>query len=390
VPFPAGGPIDVMARLIGQKLTPTLGQVIIENRPGGGSTVGLKAAMASEPDGHTLMVGGLMTLSVLPTMSKSLDIDPVNGFAPIVAVSGTPFVLIVPPRVSARTAQELIAYAKANPGKINFGAPAGATPIMVGELFKMRTGINIVTVPYRGAANVMTDMLGGQIDMSFEPTSITLSHVREGKVRPLAVTGATRSSELPDVPTMLESGVPDMVAVSWTGLVAPPRTPPRIIARLNKDVNEALKSADMIAALQKLGSIPLGGSPAGFPQPPRRGSAQMARRGEIERHANRLRGCNGTDADHIRSVCGRRFGFAACGRGTGAALSQQTDQDHRAADRRLPGRRGRTAGGNHLSAALRQPVIVENRRAPAPPLAPRRSQRAILTATRCCIRRPIM
>ena len=264
VPFPAGGPIDVMARLVGQKLAPTLGQVIIENRPGGGSTVGLKAAMAAEPDGHTLMFGGLMTLSVLPTMSKSLDIDPLNGFSPIVAVSGTPFVLIVPPRVAARTAQELIAYARANPGKVNFGAPAGATPIMVGELFKLRTGIDIVTVPYRGAANVMTDMLAGQIDMSFEPTSITLGHVRDGKVRPLAVTGATRSSELPDVPTMRESGVPDMVAVSWTGLVAPPRTPPAIIARLNRDVNAALKSEDMIVALRKLGSVPLGGSPQDF------------------------------------------------------------------------------------------------------------------------------
>jgi tripartite-type tricarboxylate transporter receptor subunit TctC len=264
VPFPAGGPIDVMARLVGQKLTPSLGPVIIENRPGGGSTVGLKAAMTSEPDGHTLMFGGLMTLSVLPTMSKSLDIDPATGFTPIVAVSGTPFVLIVPPRVAARSVPELVAYARANPGKINFGAPAGATPIMVGELFKMRTGINIVTVPYRGAANVMTDMLSGQIDMSFEPTSITLAHVREGKVRPLAVTGAARSSELPDVPTMIESGVPDMVAVSWTGLVAPPRTPPAIVARLNKDVNDALKSQDMIAALQKLGSIPLGGTPQDF------------------------------------------------------------------------------------------------------------------------------
>ncbi len=264
VPFPAGGPIDVMARLVGQKLTPTLGQVIIENRPGGGSTVGLKAAMAAEPDGHTLMFGGLMTLSVLPTMSKSLDIDPVNGFAPIVAVSGTPFVLIVPPRVAARTVQALIAYARANPGKVNFGAPAGATPIMVGELFKLRTGINIVTVPYRGAANVMTDMLSGQIDMSFEPTSITLGHVRDGKVRPLAVTGASRSSELPDVPTMIESGVSDMVAMSWTGLVAPPKTPPAIVARLNRDVNAALKSQDMILALRKLGSIPLGGTPQDF------------------------------------------------------------------------------------------------------------------------------
>lgn len=264
VPFPAGGPIDVMARLVGQKLSPALGQVIIENRPGGGSTVGLKAAVTSEPDGHTLMFGGLMTLSVLPTLSKSLDIDPVNGFAPIVAVSGTPFVLVVPPRVTARNVQELVAYARANPGKINFGAPAGATPIMVGELFKLRTGINIVTVPYRGAANVMTDMLSGQIDMSFEPTSITLAHVRDGKVRPLAVTGATRSSELPDVPTMIESGVPDMVAVSWTGLIAPPKTSAAIIARLNQAVNAALKSEDMIAALGKLGSSPLGGTPQDF------------------------------------------------------------------------------------------------------------------------------
>jgi tripartite-type tricarboxylate transporter receptor subunit TctC len=264
VPFPAGGPIDVMAHLVGQKLAPTLGQIIIENRPGGGSTVGLKAAVTAEPDGHTLLYGGLMTLSVLPTMSRMLDIDPVKGFAPIVVVSGTPFVLIVPPRVSAQTARELIAYARANPGKINFGAPAGATPIMVGELFRMRTGINIVTVPYRGAANVMTDMLAGQIDMSFEPTSITLAHVRDGKVRPLAVTGATRSSELPDVPTMIESGVPDMVAVSWTGLVAPPRTPPPIVARLNKVVNAALKSEDMILALQKLGASPLGGTPQDF------------------------------------------------------------------------------------------------------------------------------
>jgi tripartite-type tricarboxylate transporter receptor subunit TctC len=248
VPFPAGGPIDVMARLVGQKLSPALGQVIIENRPGGGSTIGLKAAVTAEPDGHTLLFGGLMTLSVLPTMSRSLNIDPLTGFAPIVAVSGTPFVLIVPPRVKARTVQDLIAYARANPGKVNFGAPAGATPIMVGELFKLRTGINIVTVPYRGAANVMTDMLGGQIDMSFEPTSITIGHVRDGKIRPLAMTGATRNTELPDVPTMLESGVPDMVAVSWTGLVAPPRTPPAIVERLNQAVNAALKSQDMILA----------------------------------------------------------------------------------------------------------------------------------------------
>jgi tripartite-type tricarboxylate transporter receptor subunit TctC len=264
VPFPAGGPIDVMARLIGQKLSPRLGQIVIENRPGGGSTIGLKAAVSAEPDGHTLLVGGLMTLAVLPTLSKGLDISPIDGFSPIAVVSGTPFVLIVPPRVQARTVQELIAHAKANPGKINFGAPAGATPIMIGELFKMRADVDIVTVPYRGASNVMTDMLGGQIDMAFEPTSVTIAHVREGKVRPLAITGTTRSPELPEVPTMIESGVRDMVAVSWTGLVAPPRTPPAIVARLNQEVNAVLKSEDMIAALRKLGSSPMGGTPQDF------------------------------------------------------------------------------------------------------------------------------
>ena len=264
VPFPAGGPIDVMARLIGQKLSPALGQVMIENRPGGGSTVGLKAAVNAEPDGHTLLVGGLMTLAVLPALSKNLGIAPIDGFAPIAALSGTPFVLVVPPRMAARTLQELIAEAKAHPGKINFGAPAGATPIMVDELFKRSAGINIVTVPYRGAANVMTDMLGGQIDMAFEPTSVTIGHVRDGKVRPLAITDKTRNPELPDVPTMVESGLPDMVAVSWTGLVAPPRTPPAIIARLNREVNAVLKSEDMVSALRKLGSTPLGGTPEDF------------------------------------------------------------------------------------------------------------------------------
>ena len=265
VPFPAGGPIDVMARLVGQKLSPTLGQVIIENRPGGGSTIGLKAAVSASPDGHTLLYGGLMTLSVLPTLSKSLGLDPTKAFAPIAAVSGTPFVLIVPPR-GPKTVQELTTYARANPGKINFGAPAGATPMMVGELFKMAAGIDIVTVPYRGAANTMTDMLAGQIDMAFEPTSVVLAHVRDGKVRPLAVTGKARSEGLPAVPTMIESGLPQVVANSWTGLVAPFGTPPEIVALLNRAVNDALKTKDMAAALDKLGAAPLGGSPQDFAQ----------------------------------------------------------------------------------------------------------------------------
>jgi tripartite-type tricarboxylate transporter receptor subunit TctC len=173
-------------------------------------------------------------------------------------------VLIVAPRVPAKTVGELVAYAKANPGKLNFGAPAGATPLLVGELFKMKAGISFTTIPYRGAATTMNDMLSGQIDMAVEPTSVTLAHVAEGAIRPLAVTSATRNSELPTLPTMAESGVPGVVAVSWTGVSGPPGMPAEIVAKLNRAINDALRSDDMKLALRKLGGDPLGGSPQEF------------------------------------------------------------------------------------------------------------------------------
>jgi tripartite-type tricarboxylate transporter receptor subunit TctC len=264
VPFPAGGPIDVMARLLAQKLSAGFGNVMVENRPGGGSTVGLKSVATAEPDGYTFLFGGTMTMSVFPPLFKGPEGDAIRAMTPISLVSSTPFVLVVAPRVPATTVQELIAYAKANPGKLNFGAPAGATPLLVGELFKMKAGINFMTVPYRGAATTMNDMLTGQIDMAVEPTSVTLAHVAEGTIRPLAVTGATRNSELPALPTMAESGVPDVVAVSWTGVSGPPRTPTDVVAKLNRAINDALKSDDMKLALRKLGGDPLGGSPQEF------------------------------------------------------------------------------------------------------------------------------
>ena len=223
VPFPAGGPIDVMARLLSQKLSSSFGTVIVENRPGGGSTVGLKAVAAAEPDGYTFLFGGTMTLSVIPPMFRGPEGDAIRGMVPIALVSSTPFVLIVAPRVPAKTVAELVAYAKANPGKLNFGAPAGATPLLVGELFKMKAGIDFTTIPYRGAATTMNDMLTGQIDMALEPTSVTLAHVHDGKIRPLAVTSRARSPELPALPTMIESGLPGVVAVSWTGVSGPAR-----------------------------------------------------------------------------------------------------------------------------------------------------------------------
>ena len=264
VPFPAGGPIDVMARLLAQKLSAGFGNVMVENRPGGGSTVGLKSVAMAEPDGYTFLFGGTMTMSVFPPLFRGPEGDAIRAMTPISLVSSTPFVLVVAPRVPAKTVQELIAYAKANPGKLNFGAPAGATPLLVGELFKMKAGIDFTTVPYRGAATTMNDMLTGQIDMAVEPTSVTLAHVAEGTIRPLAVTSSTRNSELPTLPTMAESGVPDVVAVSWTGVSGPSGTPADVVAILNRAINDALKSDDMKLALRKLGGDPLGGSPQEF------------------------------------------------------------------------------------------------------------------------------
>jgi tripartite-type tricarboxylate transporter receptor subunit TctC len=183
---------------------------------------------------------------------------------PVALISSTPFVLIVAPRLPVTTVAELIAYARTNPGKLNFGAPAGATPLLVGELFKLRAGIAFTTVPYRGAANTMNDMLSGQIDMVIEPTSVSLAHIHEGKIRPLAVTGRTRSAELPALPTMAESGVPGVVAVSWTGVTGPPGLPAEITGRVNRAINAALAADDMKLALSKLGSDPLGGSAQDF------------------------------------------------------------------------------------------------------------------------------
>src|SRR5262245_51971188 len=264
VPFPAGGPIDVMARLLAQKLSASFGAVIVENRPGGGSTVGLKAVATAEPDGYTFLFGGTMTLSVIPAVMTSAETDLVRRMSPIALISSTPFVLIVAPRIPATSVAELVAYARAKPGKRNFGAPAGATPLLVGELFKMRADIAFTTVPYRGAATTMTDMITGQIDMAIEPTSVTLAHIHEGKIRPLAVTSRARSPELPALPTMAESGVPGGGAVAGPGVSGPAGTPAGIVARLNRAINEALAADDMKAALKKLGSDPLGGTPQDF------------------------------------------------------------------------------------------------------------------------------
>jgi tripartite-type tricarboxylate transporter receptor subunit TctC len=265
VPFPAGGPVDVMGRLMAQHLSTSLGQqVIIDNRPGAGSTIAGKATATADPDGYTLMVGSAATMAIGPTLYPNAGYDPAKSFAPIGFVSSVPYVMITRPQAQQKTLAELISYAKANPGKLNFGIPNGAPPHMLAAWFRNVTATDIVIVPYRGASVVITDLIGGQVDLGFETTSVTLGHVREGKVRALGVATTSRLPEIPDVPTMIESGVPDFTAASWTGIVAPAGTPRPIIDRLNTEIVAGLKSPLMQERFKALGAIANPGTPEDF------------------------------------------------------------------------------------------------------------------------------
>jgi tripartite-type tricarboxylate transporter receptor subunit TctC len=179
-------------------------------------------------------------------------------------LASTPFALVVAPSVPANTPRDFIAFARANPGKLNFGTPIGTLAHLTGELFRIRTGIDFVVIPYKGAATAVTDILGGQVDLTFEPTSVLVTHIHDGKVRPLAVTGAARSPQLPDVPTMIEGGIEGFTSYSWTGILVPAGTPAAIVSRLNAAINEGLKSPDLGASLRRLGAEAKGGSPQDF------------------------------------------------------------------------------------------------------------------------------
>src|SRR5262245_22847121 len=256
VPFPAGGPVDVMGRLVAQHLSTTLGQqIIIDNRPGAGSTIAGKAAATAEPDGYTLMVGSAATYAIGPTLYPNAGYDPATAYTPIAFVSSVPYVMITRPQASHRTVADVITDAKANPGKLNFGIPNGAPPHMLAAWFRNVTNTDIVIVPYRGASIVLTDMIGGQIDLGFETTSVTFAHIAEGKVRALGVATTARLPELAEIPTMIESGVPDFTGASWTGIVAPAGTPRSIVDKLNAEINASLNSAAMQGRFKQLGAI---------------------------------------------------------------------------------------------------------------------------------------
>jgi tripartite-type tricarboxylate transporter receptor subunit TctC len=252
VPFPPGGPIDSIGRLIGQHMTGELGQnIVIEARPGAGGTLGANAVANAPADGYTLLMGSTTTLSISPHLYKNIGYDPVKGLVPVATVSIGAMVLAVNPSVQVSDLKGLIAYAKANPGKLNFGAGTASPPHLAGELFKQMACVNVVFVPYRGAAPAVTDLLGGQIQFMVDAIGTLRPHIEAGKIKALAVTSTARNPALPNVPTMIEAGVPGYTLDFWTGVATANGTPPAVIAKLNGAINNALKKPDVQAAMAK-------------------------------------------------------------------------------------------------------------------------------------------
>ena len=264
VPFGPAGATDITARLIGQWLSERLGQqFVIENRPGAGSNVGTEAVVRAAPDGYTLGLFGAPS-AINATLYDKLNFNFVRDIAPIAPIVRFPYIMVVNPSVSAKTLPEFIAYAKANPGKINMASPGiGSTPHVNGELFKVMTGTNLVHVPYRSAAAVMTDLLSGQVQLYFGTTASSLEYVRTGKLRALAVTIERRLDALPDIPAVAEF-VPGYEASGWFGVGAPRNTPVEIIDKLNKEIDAGVADPKMKARLVDLGGIALTGSPSDF------------------------------------------------------------------------------------------------------------------------------
>ena len=266
VPFPPGGATDIIARAVAQRWTETLGQsVVVENRPGAGGNIGSDIVAKATPDGYTLLMGTVGTHAINASLYTNMPYDHIKDFAPVILVAGVPNVMEVNPSVPAKTVQEFIAYAKANPGKLNFASSGSGTSIhLSGELFKVMTGVQMTHVPYKGSAPALTDLMGGQVQVMFDNLPPSLPHIKAGKLRPLAVTSATRAPALPDVPTVAESGVPGFEASSWFGVLAPAGTPRPIIDRLNGEVAKWLATPEAKERMLSLGANAIGGSPEDF------------------------------------------------------------------------------------------------------------------------------
>jgi tripartite-type tricarboxylate transporter receptor subunit TctC len=266
VPFPPAGGTDVLSRALAQSITTnTKWIIVIDNRPGAGGNIGLDAAAKSPPDGYNVAMGQTANLAVNPALYASMPFDPLKDFEPIALVSAQPLILVVAANSPYKSMKDLVAAAKARPGQLNMGSPGSGTIGHVGgELFQRRAGVKFAHIPYKGAGPVVTDLMGGNVDLYFGNTQAVDALVKGGRLRALAVTSPKRLKAMPDVPTIAESGYPGFEASTWSGLVAPKGTPRPIVERLNAEVTKALKSPEMLAKLESDGSEPLGGSPQRF------------------------------------------------------------------------------------------------------------------------------
>jgi tripartite-type tricarboxylate transporter receptor subunit TctC len=263
VPFPAGSSTDIIARIVAQKLSHRLGQqIVIENRAGASGNIGADAVAKAAPDGYTIGIATASTHAVAASLSPNLPYDPIRDFAPVAMIGSQPYVLVLHPALPARNLAELIALAKAKPGTLNYGS-AGVASLahLATELFASMAGVNIVHVPYKSSSQSMTDMITGRLDMQFATIAPSLPNIRAGQLRALVTSGKTRVAALPELPTVAEAGIAGYEAALWVSFVVPSGTPPRIIARLNREVNDVLESSDGTAALVAQGMAPEPGPP---------------------------------------------------------------------------------------------------------------------------------
>jgi len=264
VPFAPGGGTDILARLLAQKLTESLGQqVIVDNRPGAGGNIGAEIAAKALPDGHTILMVSA-SYAVNATLYR-LTFDPVRDLAPVAQMASVPFVLVAHPSLPAGNVKELIALARAKPGQLNYASSGnGTAPHLAGELFTMMTETRMVHVPYKGGAPALTDVIAGQVQFMFNTVIQSLPHIKSGKLKPLAIGSLKRSSALPQVQTIHESGVAGFEVTNWFGILAPNGTPQPIVARLNTDIVQHLQDAEFRSRLATAGADPVSGSPAEF------------------------------------------------------------------------------------------------------------------------------
>jgi tripartite-type tricarboxylate transporter receptor subunit TctC len=266
VPFAAGGVADLVPRVVGEKLSQKWGQpVVVENKVGASGNIGMAEGARAAADGYTLVLAPTGNLTVNPTLFPKLPFDTHRDLAPVTLLAQSPNVLVVHPSVPAKTLSELIAYAKANPGKLNFASPGdGSGAHLAGELLNIDAGIKAVHVPYKGIAPAVNDLLGGNVQMMFAGISTILQHVKSGKLVAIAIASPKRNPQLPDVPTVAESGLPGFDVTSWYGIVTRAGTPPEIIRKLQRDMAEALQAEDVKARLASLGLEPVGNTPEQF------------------------------------------------------------------------------------------------------------------------------